>query len=169
MTQKERAAALGISTRQLRKDEAAGCPEDLPGAIKWRSENRNRGSASSGSLNDETTRLRAAQAEQVEIEVAQLRGELMLREDVQTVVGGAMLIINAEFRGAPRRMAPELIGASSLAEMQQRLRNEFTRIRAAISEKLAELALEPDEPGDETAAAEDAGRVGGSVPDSAGG
>lgn len=167
MTQKERAAAIGISTRQLRKDERDGCPTELAGAIAWRAENRNR--LPSGSLNDETTRLRSAQAEIAEIEAAKLRGELMLREDVRRVVEGAIFIINAEFRGAPRRMAPEIIGVTEPAEMQQRLRNEFTRIRSALSEKFAELALESDEPGSEAAATAHAGPVGGSVPDPAGG
>ncbi|MGE5525212.1 MAG: hypothetical protein ACM3SS_15975 [Rhodospirillaceae bacterium] len=36
LSQADRAAALGITVRQLRRDESRGCPRDLPGAVRWR-------------------------------------------------------------------------------------------------------------------------------------
>src|SRR5688500_7356189 len=38
MTQEQRARALGITVRHLRKLEARGCPSDLAGARAWRAQ-----------------------------------------------------------------------------------------------------------------------------------
>ena len=101
--------------------------------------------AKKGGVTDERTRFDAARAEKTELEVAQLRGELVRRDDVVETWSTRIVACKAQIRGIPKRLALAVPG--------------FTRHMAAaaldlIDEVLNELA------GDVAPVAKRRGRVG---------
>lgn len=88
---------------------------------------------------DARTRLTEAQARNAEIEAERRAGQLLDREDVQTVLNEAMTIIATGMDGLGGRLANELAGDSDPASIRQKLLSETRRIRASAADKFARL------------------------------
>lgn len=160
MTQAERAKALGISPRQLRRDEDKGCPKDLEGARAWRARHVP-SKEDNGGIVDETARLRAAQAELAELDAAERRGELAPVDDYQVAVNEAMVILRSQIDGLSGRYATQLAGMSDPAEIRQLLKDETDRILGAAAARLEDWARLVAGGGATAAATEaDAGSMG---------
>lgn len=171
MTQAERAKALGITPRQLRRDEAKGCPKDLEGARTWRDRNvPSRGEADNGGIVDETARLRAAQADMAELLAAEKRGEIAPVPDYQVAINEAMVLLRTQIDGLSGRLATQLAAMTDPAEIRQLVKDETDRILAACADRLEDWArLVASGGAAAPAPEEDAGRVGGPEPDPAAG
>lgn len=147
------------SERTITRNVARGMPRTRTGSADWIGSRKtktkpakpvdkgvvravaNKGDVPIGDLNEETTRLRAAQADREEIEVAVRRGELMERELVRTVCVEAVVVFNSQMDSFPGRMANELAAISDPALMQERLDEECRRISAAVAQEFRKLAL----------------------------
>lgn len=141
MTQAERADALGISPRQLRRAEERGCPKDLDGARAWRARNvPSKDAPENAGIVDETARLRAAQAELAELDAAERRGELAPVDDYQIAANEAMVIMASQLDGLSGRFATQLASMTDPAEIRQLLKDETDRIRDASAARLESWA-----------------------------
>lgn len=82
---------------------------------------------------DAGTRKDDAIAEKYEIEIAQKRGELLLRSEVLAGLSAVFGRVRAKLLAIPSKLAPMLHGLSTVAEVQEKLSD-------AINEALEELA-----------------------------
>jgi hypothetical protein len=165
MTQAERAEALGITPRQLRRDEAKGCPKDLEGARTWRARNvPQKGESDNAGIVDETARLRAAQADLAELQALEKRGEVAPVADMEIAINEANVIARTQFDGLSGRIAAQLAAITGVdsAEVRQLVKDETDRILAAWADRLEGWARMVASGGAPAAGAEeDAGPVGG--------
>lgn len=84
-------------------------------------------------LTDERARLAKAQADAQEMKNAQMRGELLPREDVDAAVAAAFARVRARLIGIPAKVAPVVVTMESPAEAQ-------AAVRDAVYEALRELS-----------------------------
>lgn len=81
----------------------------------------------------ERTRKTREEADAIEMKNAQMRGELLLREDVTAAVVSAFARVRARMIGLPPKLAPMMVTISEIAEAE-------ALIRRAVYDALRELA-----------------------------
>lgn len=133
------AALLGVSARHVQQLAAGGIIAKAErGRYPWSAVTRyvehlrsdvRRGPAD---LAAERARLVRARADLAEADLAQRRGELLARGDVDAAVGGAFARVRARLLAIPSSTAPLLVGAD--------MATAGTVLRAAIHDALQELA-----------------------------
>ncbi|MBF0444626.1 MAG: hypothetical protein HQL68_03490 [Magnetococcales bacterium] len=102
--------------------------------VKYRSEG-----SETGDIASERKRLVRAQAEHEELKVQQRKGELSPVADVESVFAESIVIISSQLDGLAGRLAGELAGTNSPAEVRQKLLEETRRIRRAAADKLEQF------------------------------
>lgn len=156
-TQLEIAEKLGISDRWLRKLVEAGAIKDA-GRNAWdlatvarellayreleidrlKAENASlqaqlqRSEGTSVVKADEDTRLAKAKADKAEMEVAEMRGQLIPTEQISDALHGAVVIMKTRLAGIPAKAAPLAHAAPSVAAAEKLIRDQ-------VDEALAEL------------------------------
>lgn len=142
----KRAAAefFVVSVQALDGWFTAGCPVaqrdaqgritkvDLADMARWRID---RAAADSGGseLDRERTRLTKAQADKTELEVAELRAELIPATKIETHWQAMIAAMRARLVGLPSKIAPQVAGPDDLTRVQD-------MIQAGVYEALAEIA-----------------------------
>lgn len=149
--QKELAAILGLSTRQIRNLEAEGMPHEaegarksypIPDAVQWyvaREQER----AQPTDIEDAKKRKLTAEAETAELELARMRGQLVLVEDVVKEQARVYDHMRAKILATSAKAAPAMVGLRSIAEAQVRVE--------AVMRELMELLAETDDEFDDAA------------------
>lgn len=66
----------------------------------------------------EDARLKRFQADKLELELAQRRGEMIRTEDLGEYLVGILMAFRAKVLGAPKRLAPVLLGKKKAVEVQ---------------------------------------------------
>lgn len=84
-------------------------------------------------LTKERARKAKEEADKLEMQNAQMRGELLARDDVNAAVVGAFARVRARMIGVPSKVAPLVVSMESPAEAE-------AAIRGAVYEALKELA-----------------------------
>lgn len=148
LSQKELAVLLGLSTRQIRNLEAEGMPHRAEknrkyypvDAVQWyvgRKEQAARDEVAPTDFNEAKAREMAARAEKAEIEVRQLRGELIHVDDLEALHAKPLAQLRARLLALPGRIAAELpMPAVEAVEA----------IEPVVHEIMAELSeFDPDE------------------------
>lgn len=87
---------------------------------------------SSANKSDEDARLAKAKADKAEMEVAEMRGELIPAGQVAETLHGAIVIMKTRLNGIPAKAAPLAHGAPSVAAAEKVIRDH-------VDEALAEL------------------------------
>ena len=140
-TQTEFAAIVGLSTRQIRNLEKDGLPcsmegrrksYPLPEAVVWwkdREVARALEPYSSTDLEEERRRWMSAKAGKAEIELSNLRGELVPLDEVAGLLRESLEVTASTLRTAPALTAPDLAKAASIT----------TRTARQILEDMVEL------------------------------
>lgn len=122
---------LGLSDRRVKELRAAGvlpsyelrecvrsyCAHIRPASGKAAAG----GSEAAASLDEARVRLLTAQADAREMLNEQMRGESVLAEDVETVVGAVVDGVRAKVLALPTKAAPVVVGLASLAEVRDKL------------------------------------------------
>ena len=133
VNQTELASILGVSTRQIRNLERAGLPcsiagkrkaYPIPAAVQWwrdREVARALEPYSTTDLEKERARWLAARTGKAELELANLRGELVPMDEVAGMLREAMETLDSVLRGSPSRFAPALALAAGLSTKRARL------------------------------------------------
>ena len=137
------AAAAGVGTRVVRQDIADGAPADTQEVyLAWRRANRRPDPSAPipAGINSETARLRRAQAESEELDLAQRRGDLLPREDVRQLTLAMSGVFASQLEALPGRLANELAAINDPALIIAKLRAECRRIRDAAAAEIRELA-----------------------------
>lgn len=78
----------------------------------------------------------AAEAQKVELELAQMRGQLVTVADFEKVIGDVFDRVRARVVALPGRLAPLVVGHDSLAEV-------VAAIEPVVAEVLSDLAHDP--------------------------
>ena len=156
-TQSEIAAKLGFSDRWLRKLVEDGVLKD-PGRNAWDAvdaarqiiehqsgviakqkaeiatlhSQRAAAEGASANKSDEDARLAKAKADKAEMEVAEMRGELIPAGQVAETFHGSIIIMKTRLNGIPAKAAPLAHGAPSVAAAEKVIRDH-------VDEALAEL------------------------------
>lgn len=156
-TQNEIAAKLGFSDRWLRKLVEDGVLKD-PGRNAWDFADTARqiiehqgnqiarqkaeiasltsrlsnAEGTSANKSDEDTRLAKAKADKAEMEVAEMRGELIPAGQVAEALHGSIVIMKTRLNGIPAKAAPLAHGAPTVAAAEKVIRDQ-------VDEALAEL------------------------------
>lgn len=153
LTQAQAAEVVGLTTRRLRQldDDGAGPPRLAGGDYaaadlgKWVRERllRELGVAHDGKAYDyeaERARLTKAQADKTELEVAELRADLVRGAIVEQHWQAMVSAMRAKLVGLPSKIAPQVSGPDSLNRVQD-------LIQGCVFEALAEIAGDafPDE------------------------
>lgn len=147
-TYAELAAAAGINPGQVKKDKQRGAPADtIAEYLAWRAANivprtnlRRSALPEAVNVGEQTARLRRAQADREELEIAERRGELIPAEEVKQAVLLAAGVYASQLDALPGRLANELAALNDPALILDRLRAECNRVRAATASALDELA-----------------------------
>ena len=107
-----------------------------------------------------------ADADIAALKAAEQANQVMQLEEVEATVERVMVMVAGQLDGLGGRVAARLAAESDPAVIRQVLFDECRRIRAAMAAEL-ETAADSEEgvEGDPSAADEDAGPVGGPVPD----
>jgi len=108
-------------------------PLDENGAREWRAQNVR---TKTGKQFDQTTRLRAAQADLAEIEAAERRAELAPVEDMQIAWNEAFVILRSETEAIAGRCAAQLSAMSDQAEIRPLLLNEIRRALTSAADRI---------------------------------
>ena len=112
-TNKELAAALGVSVRRVGQLKTEGMPTDsIPTALAWR-QNKQAGDSSTEALRAERIRLVRAQAERHEVENEVRRGQLLEKGDVQRDVVKVSTLARDRFLKLSHDLPPKLEGLSA--------------------------------------------------------
>jgi phage terminase Nu1 subunit (DNA packaging protein) len=90
----------------------------------------------------ETKRLRAAQADLAELEAAEKRGELAPVEDVRIAFSETMVILRMQMEAVASRCAAPLVGRTSAAEIRAYLLGEIRRALTAAAARLEKWSKE---------------------------
>lgn len=184
---------LGLSERRVRELRASGV---LPGsrneAYDLRScvraycshirpasgRNASGGSESAGSLDQARIEVLNEQRDRLRMLNEQMRGDTVLAEDMDTVVGAYADATRAKVLALPTRAAPLVLGLTSLAEVRDKLTElaheacgdlAASEIIASVQDRARRRAGrgaggDADIPTDGTAAEADGKPMGGSVP-----
>lgn len=154
MTQSDLAEALGISQPMVGRLLKRGMPEDVDGARSWRAQHlniaqRKRSSpppparpagvaqlpatgnlVSSDESHDQArTRREIAEADIAELKIAELRGDLIRREDMERTVGTLAAGLREAVLQIKARLAPLLAAESDIMKVSAMLDAE---LRAAL-------------------------------------
>lgn len=145
-TNKKGAAEFfGVSTQALDGWFNAGCPIatrdrlghiaslDLGAMTRWRLARDGDENGDGHGLDRERTRLTKAQADKTELEVAELRAELVRVPLVETHWQAMIAAMRARLVGLPSKIAPQVAGPDDLTRVQD-------MIQAGVYEALAEIA-----------------------------
>ena len=143
VSKKEAAAFFTVSTQALDGWFTSGCPVakrddtgrivavDLQAMAQWRID---RAAMSEGNgLDFERTRLTKAQADKTELEVSELRGELVRAPVIGLHWQAMVAAMRAKLLSLPSKVAPQVAGPDSLSRTQE-------LIQANVHEALAEIA-----------------------------
>lgn len=136
------------------------------------------GSASAATLDQARIEVLNEQRDRLSMLNAQMRGETVLAEDMESVVGAYADATRARILALPTRAAPLVLGLGSLAEVRDKLTElaheacgelAAREITAAVYDRARRRAGrgaggDADIPPDGAAAEADGERVGGSVP-----
>lgn len=152
LSQKELAELLGLTTRQIRNLEAEGMPcraeknrKRYPAreAISWYHDRRVQRAVyemAPTDFNDAKAREMAARAEKAEIEVRQLRGELIHVDDLEALHARPLAQLRSRLLALPGRIA---------AELPMPAVDAVEAIEPVVHEIMAELSeFDPDEDGE---------------------
>lgn len=100
-------------------------------------------------LNDrhesQTERLRRAQAEKVELEVAQIRGELVSKSEAQDAIIFAFTRVRARFLALPTRMAAQMAAAPDPRVAESALRRAVNDVLDDLSATTPERIMAEQE------------------------
>ena len=143
VSKKSAAEFFGVSVQALDGWFTAGCPVaerdssgrissvDLSEMARWRID---RAAADNGSeLDRERTRLTKAQADKTELEVAELRAELVRTPLIEQHWQAMVAAMRAKVVSIPSKVAPQVAGPDDLNRVQE-------LIQAVVFEALAEIA-----------------------------
>lgn len=158
----------------LRESIRAYCAHIRPAAGR----NAAGGSAGAASLDQARIEVLNEQRDRLKMLNAQMRGEAVLAEDMETVVGAYADATRARILALPTRAAPLVLGMASLAEIRDKLTElsheacgelAAQEITATVYDRARRRAGrgaggESDIPADGAAAEADGQPVGGSVP-----
>ena len=141
VSKKAAAEFFGVSVQALDGWFTAGCPVakrdhndriellDLRVMTQWRIDRAGDG----GELDRERTRLTKAQADKTELEVAELRAELVRAPVIGLHWQAMVAAMRAKLLSLPSKVAPQVAGPDSLSRTQE-------LIQAVVHEALAEIA-----------------------------
>jgi phage terminase Nu1 subunit (DNA packaging protein) len=141
VSKKAAAEFFGVSVQALDGWFTAGCPVakrdqndriellDLRVMTQWRIDRAGDG----GELDRERTRLTKAQADKTELEVAELRAELVRAPVLENHWQNMVAAARAKLLSLPSKLAPQIAGPDQLTRVQDML-------HAGVFEALAELA-----------------------------
>jgi hypothetical protein len=163
LTLDQQADLTGVSARTITNWQAEGLPKkatarQLAHFIAKRPQTQSTGSKKQA--------LAAAQAEKFQLENARRRGELVLLEDVISMLSTMAADLVGLLEGLPGRLANELAGITDAGVIRERLLQECRAIRLAIAESIGKASI-PETGGEalersaDAAEGEDADRVGG--------
>lgn len=155
LTKSEAADRLGVSEKTIERHCHEGMPHKKQGRavfVKW-PESRvwrdkwliAQGEAKGrpkGKRDDFRDRQEAAAAEMAEIELAQMRRQLMTVADYEQLVGDAFARVRARLTNLPPRIAGIVLGSQTIQEAQG-------RIEPLVREAMEELRTADDVPGDD--------------------
>lgn len=143
VTKRAGAEFFGVSVQALDGWFTAGCPVakrddtgrivavDLQAMAQWRID---RAAMPEGNgLDFERTRLTKAQADKTELEVSELRAELIPATKIETHWQAMIAAMRARLVGLPSKIAPQVAGPDDLTRVQD-------MIQAGVYEALAEIA-----------------------------
>lgn len=151
LSKSEFAATFGRSEKQIERYCQEGMPHKkrgtrvfivMPEGRVWFLKHlveTDRARAKPTSRTDSLDRRLAAEAETAEIELAQLRRELMTVADYDRVVGDAMARCAARLKNLPPRIAGVVLGATTIQEAQ-------ARVEPLVREAMDELRAAEDVP-----------------------
>lgn len=165
ISKKDAAKAFGISVTALgqwpiKPSTRAGrvALYYLPELIEYR---LNRGqSGQGGSYEEERTRLTKAQADKTELEVAQLKGQLLNVDGVAEEMADVILAARAKLLALPGRLAAQAIAATNLREIEDFAREEIDSALRELGSLEAGAVAGADMAVMETPAAADSRRMG---------
>lgn len=133
------AEATGISVQMVYKLAQAGVIDSpTKGQLPWPASNINyckhlRGKRSYGdTLTDERTKLTKIQAEIKDLELRQLKGELISHEEVISEFTGRVVELRSALVGYPKKLAPVLYGQDEIT-IHRILDEEFTDLLMRFS------------------------------------
>ena len=156
-TRDQVSAELELTPQQisnLAKED--GCPREMVGRkqmFRWPEFNRwywtrkieeAREAARPVNLDEARARREAALAQQEELKLAEMRGELMTVADYRRVVDDTNARIAARLKTLPQKLAPAVVGVRDVSE-------GLTRVQPLVDEVMAELYRGEDVPEDEAA------------------
>lgn len=152
LSKREFAETFGISEKQIERYCQAGMPHRkegakvfllMPEARVWYHKHLEAKGVEKGrpkgKRDDYRDRQEAAAAEKAEIELAQLRNELMTVADFDRLVGDAFARVRARLTNLPPRVAGIVLGAKTIQEAQ-------ARIEPLVHEAMEELRRADDVP-----------------------
>jgi hypothetical protein len=131
------AVELGISRTMVYKAAARGMPVDsIDAARDWRRRHVELKGQEPGDLTEETRRLRSAQADVVELEAAEKRGELAPVDDFQIALNEIAVMVSSRLEALPGRCANDLVILTDAALIRAYLQKEVRAIRDALAARL---------------------------------
>lgn len=95
------------------------------------------GVPTSAEADADRARIIAAKAEMAEMELARQKGELWRKDHVIYVFGGQMTLTRARLLAIPTRVAPQLLGCQTVAEIAAKVQNEVHDALNELSEPRA--------------------------------
>ena len=132
-TPKELAKALGVARGTVYRWIRHGCPREPDGSFdvshvsRWRAtQAAARGDSGAGATAVE--RWQAARAERIELEVRELRGELIRRDEVEELMANVAAAMRRDMRRLGRKLARDLVNVPDAREIQRRVNLEHDRI-----------------------------------------
>lgn len=132
------AKALKVTEQRVSQLRKQGMPiTSVKEAMAWVGANVQR---RTGAVANETQRLRAAQANRIELELAHRSGRLAPIEDMQIAANEAMVILRSQVDAVASRCAAQLAGMSDPAEIRQFLLHENRQALAAAAARLEDWA-----------------------------
>lgn len=151
VTRRDATDRLGISAKQLSRHIADGMPVEGSGKAarfpwpeiriwrdKWLVESGKRAAAPT-TLDDARQRYESARAQMAELELAERRGELLRVSAYQAAREAADQRVAARLKALANRLAPAVVGTTSVADGLQ-------RVQPLIAEAMAELYQGDDIP-----------------------
>lgn len=141
------AEIFGVTDRSVQRMLRDGMPQaargryDVRACVRWKIDQITN-ELSSNRPSGERDLLAAAQRERVNLEVAQMRGELMPRELVERALNQIATLISGQLDSLGPRMAGELADSDDPAWVQDRLFAETRALRSAIAQSLRLLGAD---------------------------
>lgn len=113
---------------------------DADACVQWYRARMDRKHAERDAAGDAKEQLTRAQVERTQLEVQQLRGELVEATEFQRVVNQAATVIASQLDGLGPRVAGELAGMTDVAAIQSVIFRETRAIRSSIADAVAAFA-----------------------------